>query len=163
MQKLFKILLLSFSFFTFFFFQINAIDTIDAGFDDRFEFSKNEIKKNEKIKVYSHFDNNSEFDLKASATFYIDNKKLESKNFSIPKNTRLPVWTTIRISEKSTLKITLNSLQKDTNGVLEGVYSSNKEARITISPDQSVPKLSKVQTSVVNTSKNIIDVAEQKD
>ncbi len=163
MNKTIKILsFLILSIFFLFSNSVVAIDTVDAGFNDRFEFSKNIIKKNEKIKAYTYFDNNSDFDLKATMAFYMDGKKLENKTFFIPKNTRLPVWTTIRISEKSTLKAQLASLQKDKNGVFEGVYSNNKETKIEIEPNQSVPTLGKVQSLVVDNSKNVIEAAEQK-
>lgn len=138
-----------------------AIETIDAGFEDRFEFSNTTIEKNVKIKAYTYFNNNSGFDLKATALFYIDNKEIESKTFFVQKDTRITIWTTIRISEPSTLKVKLTSLQKDTNNVLEGVYSNNNETKTTLTPGQALPELNNVKSTIVGTSKNIIDSAEQ--
>jgi len=142
-------------------FSFASPETVDAGLADNFEFSSDIIRQNKRIKAYTYFNNNSNYDLKATVVFSIDGKKIDQKILDIPKNINLPIWTSIKISEKSTLKAKLTSLQKDTDGVLEGVYSKNNETKITISPNDSVSKFQEIYSSINDSTNNFVKSADQ--
>ena len=136
-------------------------ETINAGLANNFEFSSDVIRQNKRVKAYTYFNNHTNYDLKAAVIFSIDGKKIDQKVFDIPKNINLPIWTSIKISEKSILKAKLTSLQKDTDGILEGVHSNNSETKITILPNDSVLKFQEIYSSINDSTNNFVKSADQ--